>query len=177
MEAHFDLAALDLAFAFFFSPETSLDLYVSSGQLVFPLLLLSCFNYETSLLIMSTGDVGLTTIRLKFSLSSRPEFAASTTAGCSIGGLTLFSLRILWYCWAIDMKLMMKTDKFKMTSQSEPLINLVNYYRDWVESNEHERWHWYSTINSLWIPQEYVHKLDWEIKKRIDETSELTRVL
>jgi len=75
------------------------------------------------------------------------------------------------------MKLMMKTDKFKMTSQSEPLINLVNYYRDRVESNEHEWWNWYSTLDQLWIPQEYVHKLDWEIKKRTDETTELNRVL
>lgn len=75
------------------------------------------------------------------------------------------------------MKLMMKTDKFKMTSQSEPLINLVNYYRDRVESNEHERRHWYSQLDQLRIPQEYVHKLDWEIKKRTDETTELNRVL
>ena len=72
---------------------------------------------------------------------------------------------------------MMKTDKFKMTSQSEPLINLVNYYRDRVDANEHERKHWYKVIDQIRIPQEYVHRLDWEIKKRVDETTELNRVL
>lgn len=64
-----------------------------------------------------------------------------------------------------------------MSSSSEPLINLVNYYKDRVESNEHERRHWYQTLDKIWIPQEYVHRLDWEIKKRIDETNELNRVL
>jgi len=64
-----------------------------------------------------------------------------------------------------------------MTSQAEPLVNLMNYYRDRIESHEHERRHWYQTLDKLRLPQDYVHKLDWEIKKRNEEISEMNRVL
>jgi hypothetical protein len=53
----------------------------------------------------------------------------------------------------------------------------MDYYRERIDSNEHERRHWYETLDKLRIPQEYVHKLDWEVKKRSDENTELNRVL
>ena len=64
-----------------------------------------------------------------------------------------------------------------MASQSEPLVNLMAYYRSRIESHEDERRHWYGTLDKLRVPQEYCHKLDWEIKRRNEEITELNRVL
>ena len=53
----------------------------------------------------------------------------------------------------------------------------MNYYRDRIESHEHERKNWYDTLDKLRIPQEYVHKIEWEAKKRGDEIIQLEKML
>ena len=53
----------------------------------------------------------------------------------------------------------------------------MSYYRERIECHEHERKNWYRTLDALRIPQEYVHKIEWESKKRGEEILELERML
>ena len=64
-----------------------------------------------------------------------------------------------------------------MDPETEPLTYILNYYRDRIENNEEERLKWYDTLAKLRIPQEYDHRLRWELKKRSDELIELENAI
>ena len=52
---------------------------------------------------------------------------------------------------------------------------VLNYYRDLVEKNDLEREEWLSKHESVRVKQGLIHKLEWEIKTRQEEISELQR--
>lgn len=52
---------------------------------------------------------------------------------------------------------------------------VLNYYRDLVEKNDQEREEWLTKHESVRVKQGLVHKLEWEIKTRQEEISELER--
>ena len=52
---------------------------------------------------------------------------------------------------------------------------VLNYYRDLVEKNDLEREEWLSKHESVRVKQGLIHKLEWEVKTRQEEISELQR--
>ncbi|CDW87267.1 UNKNOWN [Stylonychia lemnae] len=57
------------------------------------------------------------------------------------------------------------------------LTQILNYYRERVEAFEKDRIQWYQKLENIRIKQEFVHKVEWELKKRQDEKAELERAL
>ena len=56
------------------------------------------------------------------------------------------------------------------------LTQILNYYRSRVEAFETDRTQWYSKLEQLRVRQELVHRTDWELRKRLEEKTELEGV-
>lgn len=57
------------------------------------------------------------------------------------------------------------------------LTQILAYYRGRVESFEKDRVQWYQKLEHIRVKHDYVHKIEWELKKRQDEKAELERAM
>jgi len=65
----------------------------------------------------------------------------------------------------------------KETMQKRDLTNLLDFYRHRIEAVEKERVEWLGRLEAIRLSQEENHKLEWELKKRTEEVSELQDAL
>ena len=54
---------------------------------------------------------------------------------------------------------------------------ILGYYRARVEAHERDRHVFLEKMDALRIKQEHAHKIQWELKKRTEETEELKRAI
>ena len=57
------------------------------------------------------------------------------------------------------------------------LQKILRFYRDRVEAHEKDRFHYMQKMDNLRVKQDKAHQIEWEHKKRIQETEELSRAL
>ena len=61
--------------------------------------------------------------------------------------------------------------------QALELAEVVAYYRNRVDAFESDRQSFYEKMNFIRLKQEYVHRIDWELRKREEEKLSLTTAL
>ena len=57
------------------------------------------------------------------------------------------------------------------------LAQIVSYYRNRVDAFEADRTSFYEKLDQIRLRQELVHKVEWDLRKRLDEKSQLQTAL
>jgi predicted GNAT family N-acyltransferase len=57
------------------------------------------------------------------------------------------------------------------------LAQIVAYYRNRVDAFEADRTSFYTKLDSIRLRQELVHRVEWDLKKRLDEKAALQTAL
>jgi septal ring factor EnvC (AmiA/AmiB activator) len=57
------------------------------------------------------------------------------------------------------------------------MLKILAYYRERVEAHEKDRFMYEAKIEKLRVKQTEAHKIEWELKKREEEASELEQAL